>query len=186
MSAITQPRKAIQVTTPWTLSFPANWGAPPSVTLAQLQSWTDNPDSGIRYFSGTATYRTTLLLTPAQVSAGSSTDLDLGDVHEVATVHINGTAAGILWKSPYRLHVDGLLHAGGNLIEIDVTNLWPNRIIGDAQDPTAKHYTWTNIRKYTKASPLLPSGMPGPVTLQPIYNLRLDPQERISANRSRP
>jgi len=69
--------------------------------------------------------------------------------------------------------VDNLLHAGENVIEVDVTNLWPNRLIGDAQPGTGKPYTWTNIRKYTAESPLLPSGLLGPVTLKPRYRLPL-------------
>jgi hypothetical protein len=91
----------------------------------------------------------------------------------VAAVRINGKAAAILWKPPYCFHADPLLHAGENTIEVDVTNLWPNRLIGDAQSPNGKHYTWTNIRKYTKESPLLPSGLLGPVVLHTVYRLPL-------------
>jgi hypothetical protein len=65
------------------------------------------------------------------------------------------------------LRADALLHAGENMIEVDVTNLWPNRLIGDAQSPNARRYTWTDIRKYTKDSPLLLSGLVGPVVLHP-------------------
>jgi len=163
----------IAITGPWTLSFPPNWGAPPQIQLDKLQSWTAFDDAGVRYFSGRATYRTSLRLTTSQANAASSTELNLGEVHEVAAVRINGAAAGILWKSPYVVPLHGLLHAGGNEIEIDVTNLWPNRLIGDAQEDQGKHYTWTNIRKYTKDSPLLSSGIIGPVELDPVYNLPL-------------
>jgi hypothetical protein len=164
-------RQTMNVAGPWTLSFPGGWGAPSHVEVGRLRSWTEFDDPGIRYFSGRATYRTTLLLTDQQAITASSSVLKLGDVHEVAAVRINGKDAGVVWKAPYALEVGGLLHAGENLIEVDVTNLWPNRLIGDAQDPNAKHYTWTNIRKYTKVSPLLPSGMMGPVTLEPRYVL---------------
>ena len=99
--------------------------------------------------------------------------LDLGEVHEVAAVRINGKPAATLWKTPYSLRADPLLRAGENTIEVDVTNLWPNRLIGDAQSPNDKHYTWTNIRKYTKDSPLLPSGLMGPVVLHTVYCLPL-------------
>jgi hypothetical protein len=139
--------------------------------MNQLISWTDSADAGVRYFSGKATYRTTLQLTDAQAATAASANLDLGEVHEVAAVRINGKAAGTLWKRPYAIRTDGLLHAGSNTIEIDVTNLWPNRLIGDARDPTGKHYTWTNIRKYTKESPLLPSGILGPVKIEPVYEV---------------
>jgi hypothetical protein len=158
---------------PWTLSFPPGWGAPPQVEMDQLKSWTSFADAGVRYFSGTATYRTTVRLTKAQVATASSASLDLGEVHEVAAVRVNGKVAGTLWKQPYAIRIDGLIHAGANTIEIDVTNLWPNRLIGDAQDPNGKRYTWTNIRKYTKDSPLLPSGMLGPVRIEPLHDMTL-------------
>jgi len=163
----------ISVAGPWTLSFPEGWGAPAQVSVDRLKSWTAFDDAGIRYFSGRATYRTTLTLSEDEAKAFALSQLNLGEVHEVAKVRINGRNAGILWKSPYVVRVDGLFHAGENVIEVDVTNLWPNRLIGDAQVLTGKHYTWTNIRKYTKDSPLLPSGMMGPVELEPVYEMSL-------------
>ena len=184
----TSTTEAINVPGPWTLSFPPGWGAPPQVQMNHLNSWTNSPDAGVRYFSGRATYRTVLRLTEAQVAAASAANLNLGEVHEVAAVRINGKAAGILWKQPYAIRIDGLLHAGPNTIEVDVTNLWPNRLIGDAQDPNAKHYTWTNIRKYTKDSPLLPSGMLGPVKIEPEFTVTLafadELAERIAREKS--
>jgi Glycosyl hydrolases family 2, sugar binding domain len=159
----------------WTLAFPPDWGAPSQLQLNSLQSWTESTDAGVRYFSGTATYRTTFTLTASQLGEKNSIRLDLGEVHEVAAVRINGKPAGILWKAPYALRADPLLRAGENTIEVDVTNLWPNRLIGDAQSANDKHYTWTNIRKYTKDSPLLPSGLLGPVVLHTLYRLPLRP-----------
>jgi hypothetical protein len=163
----------IPISRRWSLAFPPNWGAPSQLQLDSLQSWTESTDAGVRYFSGTATYRTTVSLTNSQLAERNSLWLDLGEVHEVAAVRINGEAAAVLWKTPYCLRADPLLHAGENTIEVDVTNLWPNRLIGDAQSPNGKHYTWTNIRKYTKDSPLLPSGLLGPVVLHTIYHLPL-------------
>ena len=154
---------------PWTLSFPPGWGAPKQINIDQLSSWTTSSDPGIRYFSGTATYRTTLNLSAGELGADHSLRLNLGAIHEVAAVRINDHPAQILWEAPYSLSISQYLHPGENTIEIDVTNLWPNRLIGDAQSATGAHYTWTNIRKYTKDSPLLPSGLLGPVTLEPIY-----------------
>jgi (4-O-methyl)-D-glucuronate---lignin esterase len=159
----------------WTLAFPPNWGAPPQLQLNSLHSWTESADAGVRYFSGTATYRTTINVAGSQLTGKNSIWLDLGEVHEVAAVRINGRPATILWKAPYSLRAGPLLHAGDNTIEVDVTNLWPNRLIGDAQSPNGKHYTWTNIRKYTKDSPLLPSGLLGPVELHMVYRLPLLP-----------
>jgi hypothetical protein len=163
----------IPISKVWSLAFPPNWGAPSQLQLDRLQSWTESTDAGVRYFSGTATYRTTVNLTNSQVADRNSLWLDLGEVHEVAAVRINGKAAAILWKAPYCFRADSLLHAGENTLEVDVTNLWPNRLIGDAQSPNGKYYTWTNIRKYTKDSPLLPSGLLGPVVLHTVYRLPL-------------
>jgi hypothetical protein len=163
----------IPLSKPWTLAFPPKWGAPPHLQLDRLQSWTESTDAGVRHFSGTATYRTAVNLTDSQLAEKNFIWLDLGEVHEVAAVRINGKPAAILWKAPYSLRADPLLQAGENTIEVDVTNLWPNRLIGDAQSSNGKHYTWTNIRKYTKDSPLLPSGLLGPVVLHTVYRLPL-------------
>jgi hypothetical protein len=181
IEATTNAAEAINVPGPWTLVFPSGWGAPPQIEMNQLVSWTNVANQGVRYFSGRATYRTVLRLTEAQASSASSANLNLGEVHEVAAVRINGKAAGTLWKQPYAVRIDGLLHSGANTIEIDVTNLWPNRLIGDAQNSDGKHYTWTNIRKYTKDSPLLPSGMLGPVRVEPVYNVTLSTPPQTDA-----
>jgi hypothetical protein len=148
----------------WTLSFPSGWGAPPWEPVDHFQSWSKSPNPGIRYFSGTATYHTALLL-PA--SPGSQQLwLQLGDVREIATVKVNGSIVSTLWRAPYAARIDGQLHPGINTVEIDVSNLWPNRLIGDMQPGTEKEFTTTNVRAYTKDSTLLASGILQPVTIQ--------------------
>jgi hypothetical protein len=166
-------RPTLKISGPWTLSFPPKWGAPAELHLSALQSWTALADAGVRYFSGTATYRTVLHLTAAEAADTLSARINLGEVHEVAAVTLNGKFVGILWKAPYVIPVDGLLQAGKNILEVQVTNLWPNRLIGDAQPDAKQHYTWTNIKTYTKDSPLLPSGLFGPVTIEPVYKVTL-------------
>jgi hypothetical protein len=147
----------------WRVSFEAGRGAPASTTMTELTDWSKNADPGIRYFSGTATYRNEFSLT--SVPAGGLT-IALTDLHEIATVRVNGVAAGTIWALPYRLAIaSALLHAGTNSIELQVTNLWPNRIIGDLQPGVTTPITRTNIRKYTAQSPLLASGLIGPVSL---------------------
>ena len=170
-----KPVDAVSIAGPWTLSFPPDWGAPPMVRVAQLASWTTSADPGVRYFSGTGTYRTALHLAADTFAANRSLWLNLGEVHEVASVRVNGKSAPVLWKQPWSVRVDKLLHPGDNVIEVEVTNLWPNRIIGDAQPRAGKHFTQTNIRKYTSGSPLLPSGLLGPVTLTPVFHLAPQP-----------
>ena len=155
--------------TGWTLDFPPNWGAPAHVDVPTLKSWTEFADPGIRYFSGTATYRTTVHIGADQLVPGRELWLDLGEVYEVARIRINGTSLTPLWKHPYAARVDTYLHPGDNAVEVEVTNLWPNRLIGDAQPGVTHRYTWTNIKKFTASSPLLTSGMLGPVTLKTVY-----------------
>ena len=148
----------------WTIEFQADRGAPTGPQpLAGFRSWSESADPGVRYFSGTAAYRTKI---DVKRAADERVFLTLSGLREICTVRINGKNAGTLWVVPYRLDITRSLVPGSNTLELEVTNLWPNRIIGDAQ-PSAKHaYTRTNIRKYTANSPLLPSGLIGPVSLE--------------------
>jgi hypothetical protein len=154
------------IDTSWTLSFPAGWGAPSSVPVDRFQSWTESTDPGIRYFSGTAVYRTNLQIPAGFVTPGRQLWLQLGQVREIATVTVNGRTAETVWRQPFGVRIDPLVHAGDNIVEIKVTNLWPNRIIGDLQPSGTARYTHSNVRAYTKDSPLMPSGLLEPVTVQ--------------------
>ncbi len=155
--------QAVALGPQWAVSFQAGRGAPASTAMTELTDWSKNADPGIRYFSGTATYRNEFSLTG--VPAGGMT-VALSDLHEIATVRVNGISAGTIWALPYELAIPAtLLKTGRNTIELEVTNLWPNRIIGDRQPGVTAPITRTNIRKYTAQSPLLPSGLIGPVTL---------------------
>jgi hypothetical protein len=148
----------------WTIEFQPDRGAPAGrQQLKAFQSWTESTDAGVRYFSGTATYRTEVDI---KRDPGERVFLALSGLHEICTARINGASAGTLWAMPYRRDITSLLRDGRNTLELDVTNLWPNRIIGDAQPSAGRPYTHTNIRKYTADSPLLPSGLVGPVSLE--------------------
>lgn len=94
----------------------------------------------------------------------------------MAVIRVNGVSLTPLWKQPYSARIDPLLHPGSNSIEVQVTNLWPNRLIGDAQPGVTHRYTWTNIKAFTSSSPLLPSGLLGPVRLVPVYLGRVSSQ----------
>ena len=145
----------------WVLSLSKS---SPSVAYDKLQSWTETSEPAVKYFSGTATYSKSVVLQAVDLS--DDLLLDLGDVREIAQVTINGTALNtILWAPPYRIATGHLLHTGSNTIEVQVTNLWPNRLIGDEQPGTAARQTFTSIHAFTKDSPLSPSGMLGPVVL---------------------
>ena len=151
-------------TSRWTLTFPAGWGAPESVPVDRFRSWTEWSNSGVRYFSGSALYRSQIKLTAEQLQ--KPLWLEMGEVREIATVRVNGNVAGTSWRPPYALRIDRQLHEGVNTIEIEVANLWPNRLIGDLQNAAEKHYTHTNICTYRKDSPLEPSGILRPVSVQ--------------------
>ena len=148
----------------WKLVFPPDSGAPREVTMDTLIDWTMSPNPEVRYFSGTATYQKTFTL-PDMPAEGGVT-LDLGTIREVAAVRVNGKDAGILWKQPFRTEIGHLLEKGENDLEIVVTNLWNNRIVGDLQPDSKQAFTRTNIKsKFSAKSPLLPSGLIGPVKL---------------------
>ena len=120
---------------PWELHFPAKSGVPENVTFDRLISWSDHIDSNVKYFSGTAVYRKSFRLPPAALASGRAIYLDLGKVAVIAEVCVNGRDLGILWNSPFRVEATEALKAGDNLLEIRVTNLLVNRLIGDEQLP---------------------------------------------------
>jgi hypothetical protein len=155
-----------RIDTQWTLSFPSGWGAPASIPVNRFQSWTESEDPNVRYFSGTATYVGTMHVPTSLLASRKQLWLNLGQVREIASVKVNGIALNTMWRSPFLSRIDGHLHSGENTVEIQVTNLWPNRIIGDLQPSAKTQYTHTNVRVYTKNSPLLPSGLLDPVTVQ--------------------
>jgi len=153
---------------PWDVRFPPNWAAPPNLKLDSLISWTKSSDSGVKYFSGTATYIKDIEVSADQLRSGGRVFLDLGEVKDIAEVSVNGTATGtVLWKPPYAVDVTSALRPGTNHLEIKVTNLWTNRVVGDHQPGATKHYTFTDFKpmNLTKDSALLESGLLGPVRL---------------------
>jgi len=152
-----------EITGPWTVQFDPRWGGPESAVFDQLVSWSRRPEEGIKYFSGTATYRKTFDLPEALRRPGQHLELDLGEVKNLAEARLNGKDLGILWAMPFRVDVTGAIKPEGNRLEIEVVNFWPNRIIGDQFLPPEKRFTRTNIRKLTKETPLMDSGLLGPV-----------------------
>jgi hypothetical protein len=181
---------------PWQVSFPPGWDAPPCVRLDHLQSWTERPEPGVKYFSGTATYQKELDMPRELFANGREIWLDLGVVKNFAEVSLNGQSLGLLWKRPFRVNATSAAHAGRNTVIIKVTNLWPNRLIGDEQLPPdcqwngkqlkswpqwlldgnpspAGRLTFTTWHHWKKSDPLLDSGLLGPVTLQIAETLEI-------------
>jgi hypothetical protein len=179
----------LQIRGPWDVSFPAQTGTPENVKLDQLISWSNHRDPGVNYFSGTATYRNTFRVPPEVLAAGRAAYLDFGKVAVIAQARLNGEDLGILWKTPFRVQATPALRAGENLLEVQVTNLWVNRVIGDEQlpedstrtpeglltswppwllegkpSPVGRH-TFATYRVWKSDSPLQESGLLGPVKL---------------------
>ena len=201
VKAIPEP---MPVTGPWRVSFPSGWGAPEKIELPNLISWPEHTDAGVRYFSGTAVYRK-VFNAPGNFATrqlnnsgkGSRLFLDLGRVEVIAEVWVNGKSLGTLWKPPFMVDVTDIIKPGANELEVRVTNLWPNRLIGDEQYPADAQYngaglakwpewlndpskrpeprrvTFATIKPYGKDSPLFDSGLIGPVMLKAVRYQKL-------------
>ena len=137
-------------------------------------SWTEHSDEGVKYFSGTATYVKQIDIT--QPAPDQAIWLDLGLVKNLAQVKVNGRDLGVLWKPPFAVNITPALKPGANTIEVAITNLWPNRLIGDEKLPEDKRHTWAGWKHYSKDSPLLPSGLLGPVTIRTAQMVEVLPR----------
>jgi len=198
--------RVVAIEGPWNVSFDPDWGGPDSVVFEELTDWTQHSNLGIKYYSGTAVYKQTFdlpegvlsdtFLNNLQKSAERTNEqqpelssenryyLDLGALKNMARINLNGKNIGTLWTTPWRLDITDALKPKGNILEIEVVNLWPNRLIGDEQLPedgiqngrwpewilgnqkrTSGRYTFTTHRHYDKNSPLLKSGLLGPVLI---------------------
>jgi hypothetical protein len=175
---------------PWEVSFDPKWGGPEKVVFESLDDWSLRPEESIKHYAGTAIYRKTFDLPRKDRAAGSRLWLDLGTVKNVAAVRLNGRDLGVVWCDPWIVDIAGSVKAKENRLEIRVANLWPNRLIGDEREPADAEYgrdgrllrwpewllkggtrpssrrlafaTW---RHFAKDSPLLPSGLLGPVRI---------------------
>jgi hypothetical protein len=183
---------------PWQVSFPAGSAAPEQIAFDSLVAWNLHANEAVKYFSGTAVYRKNVAISAELLGKERSLYLDLGRVAVMARVKLNGNDLGVLWKAPYRVEIGQAAKAGENALEIEVTNLWINRMIGDENLPedsdrnpngTLKEWpkwllegkpsptgrqSFTSWRLYKKGAALHESGLLGPVTLHATH--RLTPQ----------
>jgi len=197
---------AVEVTGPWEVRFPKGWKAPERSTLDRLISWTAHPDDGVKYFSGTATYKRVLTIPAAMFGEGRTIHLDLGRVEVIAEVKLNGRELGTLWKPPFRVEITNAAHPGDNDLEIRVVNLWPNRLIGDEHLPADAEWEYRTLkawpqwllegrnsptgrvtfaprRHWTRDDPLLESGLLGPVRLEAGATVRLSGETPSQASK---
>jgi hypothetical protein len=150
---------------PFTLQFDSSFGGPVQPQkLNKLESWTLSSDSSIRYYSGTAKYSTSFEL--KEYEAKSKAWLKFDSVCNIATVFVNGVDCGTIWTKPYSVEISKALKPGNNLLEVQVTNTWRNRLIGDQFLPPKKRITWTTAPLRLAGKPLLPSGLIGKVNLE--------------------
>lgn len=195
VKAVPQP---IELSGPWDISFPPKLGAPATATFQSLISWPKSEDEGIRYFSGTATYKKQFVIGNDVLAKGNSLELDLGSVGVMAEVIVNGKNLGVLWKAPFRIELGNTVHAGTNTLEIKVTNTWVNRLIGDAHQPDdltwardnspaawpnwlldstvkrdSKRVAFATWRHHNANSTLQLSGLLGPVVIRIYKHVRL-------------
>ena len=146
---------------PWNVEFDTHWGGPAHVRFGQLLDWSTSEDPQIKYYSGKAIYTKEF---DCRFGTKKPVYLDLGVVKNIARVILNGQDLGIVWTAPWQTDLSPALKNGKNELRIEVINLWPNRLIGDAALPPEKRLTITNI-PFKKEAALLPSGLLGPVTL---------------------
>jgi len=134
-TAATPIPEPIEIDGPWTVTFQHPAAASRTVRFDRLSSWTEAEDRDIRYFSGTARYATEITIPADENRDTTRIELDLGDVRDLAQVRIDGTLVGTTWCPPHRLDVTAALPPGTHRLEIDVTNTWANRLIGDHLEP---------------------------------------------------
>ncbi len=162
----------------WTVTFQKERGAPegPQV-FDKLISWTERPEEGIKYFSGTAAYEKGINISQDRLEKGQRVYLDLGEVKHIAEVAVNDQPLGILWKPPYRIDITDAVKPGANKVRVEVTNVWKNRLIKDAQLPKDKRVAWCFYPFYQNEpdAPLMESGLLGPVRVLNSEKIRLDP-----------
>ena len=162
----------LDLSSDWQVQFDEKWGGPAEADFTQLISWTEREEQGIRYYSGTGTYRKTFEFDNSQLQEGNKVYLSLEEIEKIARVRVNNQEAGVIWCKPYRVDITEFLQEGTNELQIEVANTWSNRLTGDAI--TGKQFTNTNITggpEITKKNPwsevpLIPSGLMGKVELR--------------------
>ena len=159
-----------ELTGKWDLHFDPKWGAPEKLEINALKSWIKFEEPGIKYYSGTANYLKSFSLTANDIR-NKLLILDLGNVQEMASVKINGHQMQVMWSAPFLFDITPFVREGANNLEVEVVNLWPNRLIGDSKLPEKQRLTQTNINKFNvpdAESFLRESGLLGPVKISMI------------------
>ncbi|MDR0845363.1 MAG: DNA-binding protein [Tannerella sp.] len=163
------PFRGVEVS-PWTVRFDVSSRGPEeSVVFETLTEWNEHPDPRIRYYSGTAVYSTTF----NWKETNENQFIELDSVYNLASVKINGIDCGTIWTKPYRLDISKALKPGVNAIEIEVSNTWANRIMGDEDfnaEADESKKIWTNARYRIPKKELVKSGLTGEIRIVSCLN----------------
>ncbi|HET8829617.1 MAG TPA: glycosyl hydrolase [Pelobium sp.] len=149
----------------WTVKFDESYGGPStSISMEKLTDWTSSADSSVKYYSGTAVYVKSVKLKRKDLK--QTLYLNLGEIHDLASVKVNGKKLGVIWTDPHRINISSAVKKGNNQIEIGLTNTWHNRLIGDHNLPQNKRVTQTTAPYRLEGDPLLPAGLLGPIVIE--------------------
>jgi hypothetical protein len=174
---------------------PAWGGPSSPVVFQTLQDWTTVETAGIKYYSGTAVYITTFdVALSSSTEKSLYMDLGTVNHLAKVKINNKdlGIVWTAPWRISIPA---GLLKSKNNRLIIEVTNVWANRLIGDEQEPADMEwlpghlwkgeflkeypdwflqnksrpsdgrYCFTNWKYFTTDSPLVPSGLLGPVRI---------------------
>ena len=145
------------------MEFVDGFGVAPGRRAGSPGSWTESADPAIRHYAGRAIYRTRFRLPPGE--RGSSVQIDLGALGDMARVRVNGRDMGVVWWSPASTEIGDALVPGINDLEIEVASYWHNRLVGDRQ-PGVVPALFATIAPYDRTTPLRPAGLIGPVVVR--------------------
>lgn len=160
------PLRTQEATGEWDVTFESAFKTPSPVRMATLDNLSDNTNDSIRYFSGTATYTTSVNLDRA--GRGEHMFMAFDNVGTMAKVYINGKYAGGVWTAPYRLDVTDFVKDGRNDVKVEVVNTWVNRIVGDMNLPESERDTYLFVNHLNAKTPLPPSGIIGKVKFETV------------------
>ncbi len=138
--AVEKVPAVLPVESEWAVTFNPAIGEAFTRQMTNLQSLAKSTENALKYFSGSAVYKTEFSVPAETLRKEIRCILNLGDVYDVAEVRVNGMAAGMLWKPPFMLDMTALLQPGINQLEVTVANKWVNRLMAETKLPSDAQY----------------------------------------------
>ena len=131
----------------WEIDFRAEDFYDATIKTDELFDWTTHAKEEIKHYSGTAIYKTAFNIEKEMLQSDRQFQLNLGKVSVIAKVLVNGKDVGVSWIAPHVLSITSALKSGENTLEIQVTNQWTNRLIGDEKLPNQTQYDVRRSKK---------------------------------------